>query len=234
MDAAALAGTVAARHLEPEAVAALRTRFGQRAARYVHIEGFLRPEVADQLSRFLLEHAHFYTEFGLADVEGPVTEEAWTAAAPGERFFRMGKLLRTREGSELSPEALRYLRFRRELQGPAMRAYFEAVTGLPLQETDDFGVHAMGDGDFLEAHSDAKGDRQLALVLYLTPGWDERDGGVLQIVDSAGDVSAVLPTFNSLVAFDVRAGTRHLVTPVVAPGDHPPRVTIGGWYDRGS
>lgn len=226
-----LEGLVASSHLHGDAVGDHRVAFERSPARLVHLKGFLCEDIAAQLSRFLLEQAEFYPEFGIAGVEGPVAESAWRACPEEQRFFRMGKLLRARPGHELAPEALRYLRFRRELQEPELRRYFERVTGLSLRAADDFGVHAMSDGDYLREHSDAIGGRRLALVLYLTPGWVPASGGALHVVGDDGAITVVVPEYNSLVAFDVRTGFRHAVTPVRLAAGEPPRVTIGGWYD---
>src|SRR2546430_13732491 len=67
-------------------------------------------------------------------------------------------------------------------QRPEFKAFFESISGMPLGWSDDFGAHAMAAGDFLRPHSDDNKDRQLALVIYLTPGWKREFGGVLRVV----------------------------------------------------
>lgn len=42
--------------------------------------------------------------------------------------------------------------------------------------------------------------------------------------------STVEATYNSLVVFDTRAGTKHYVVPIADGVGERKRLTIGGWY----
>ena len=65
-------------------------------------------------------------------------------------------------------------------------------------------------GDFLRPHSDDNRNRHLALVIYLSPGWEADFGGELHMVDQEGHDTALPPVYNSLVAFDVLTDSQHL------------------------
>lgn len=233
IDRKRLEAWISAPHLEDAAIAGYRKAFASHPARLVVIRDFLVPAVAERLSRFLSSEAEYKPEYGLASVEGGVSEDAWRSAPDEDRFFRLGKLVGTPAQFQASPNALTYLQFRMTFQRPEFRAFFEAVTGMSLGWSDDFGAHAMGDGDFLRPHSDDNLNRQIALVLYLTPGWKAAYGGVLEVQHQDGASTVIHPDFNSLVAFDVLSAPTHLVTPIRAPTGGPThRLTIGGWYRK--
>lgn len=227
-----LASWIQPQHLESHALDRYRESFASHPARLVSLQNFLPPDVADRLSRFLTGEAEYATEYGLYSADGAVTEEAWQASDADDRFFRIGKLTGTAAGYRMSRNALTYVQFRQVFQRPEFRAFFEAISGLPLGWSDDFGSHAMRAGDFLRPHSDNEKNRQLALVIYLSPGWDGRLGGVLHVIDKDGRDTAIVPHFNSMVAFDVLTDSQHFVT-AVSPGAGPAaRLSIGGWYHR--
>ena len=228
----ALASLIQMQHLTDDAIESYRKAFESHPARFVVLEDFLVPEMAGRLSEFLRKEAEFATEFGLYSVEDrPVTEDEWASAPEQDRFFRFSKLVGTPPELRLSDNSLAYLRFRTAFQrDDDLRAFFENVTGMRLAVSDDFGSHSMEIGDFLKSHDDDNRNRRLALVLYLSPDWQSAQGGTLHIVDGTGNESLVPARYNSLVAFDTRAGTTHYVAPVAETAGDQKRVTIGGWY----
>jgi hypothetical protein len=226
-----LAATVNGAHLLESAERRARSELEAHAARLVVLDDFLVPAVAASLARFLATDAIFEHEHGLYSVEGAVPRERWEAVDDADRFFRYGRLVGVPDERRLSEDVLTYLQFRQAFQQPGWRGYFERVSGLALAGSDDVGAHRMADGDYLRPHSDDNRDRALALVLYLSPGWEPSWGGQLLVCDAHGVTSAVDPIFNRLVAFDVAVGSSHAVAPVAAP-DGAARYTIGGWYHR--
>ena len=227
-----LKSLVQQQHLTDEAIAAYRSSFESNPARFVVLEDFLVPVTAERLSRFLDSEADFAIEYGLYGIDDrPVGEAEWTAADEQARFFRFSKLVGTNPEFQLSDNSLTYLRFRSTFQRDAgLRSFFASITGMGLAASDDFGSHSMAAGDFLKSHDDDNRNRVLALVLYLSPGWQPEYGGNLEIVDPDGRATTVDPTFNSLVAFDTRAGTSHRVVPISEQAGDRKRLTIGGWY----
>jgi hypothetical protein len=232
MDANALASLIQSHHLTDEALSSYRSDFESTRARFSVIDDFLVPETAERLSEFLRKEAEFQSEHGLYSTGGHKVEEAeWLAAPEDERFFRYGKLVGTPPQFQFSPNSLAYLKFRTAFQtDDNLRTFFAEWTGLELARSDDFGSHSMGVGDFLKEHDDSERNRQLALVLYLSPGWKPEFGGGLHITDESGGEWTVEPTYNSIVVFDTLAGTKHYVAPVRDAAGEQRRVTIGGWY----
>jgi Rps23 Pro-64 3,4-dihydroxylase Tpa1-like proline 4-hydroxylase len=199
----------------------------------VVIEDFLVPQVAERLSRFLAGEAEFRSEFGLYSIEGAVKEEDWLRAEDADRLFRLGKLVGTPPQFQTSPNALTYLQFRMTFQRPEFKAFFEAISGMSLGASNDFGAHSMTRGDILRPHTDDNRNRQLALVIYLTPGWKQEFGGVLRVAHKDGAFTDVVPEYNSMIAFDVLTSPAHFVTPVEPDATGPQqRLTIGGWYHK--
>jgi hypothetical protein len=219
-------------HLEDQVLEEYRRSFNSHPMRLVCIKNFLQPDVADRLSRFLASEAEYFTEHGLGSVEGAVSEERWLAASQDDRFFRYRKVKGTAPEFRVSRNALTYVQFRQAFQRPELREFFEAISGLPLGWSDDFGSHAMLAGDFLTPHTDNQRNRQLALIIYMSPGWDARLGGILHVIDKDGNDVTILPEYNSLVAFDVLTDTHHMVTPITPEAGTKARLSIGGWYHR--
>lgn len=229
-----LTSLVQQQHLGDDAVGVYRTSFDAQPARFLVLEDFLVPKFAARLSNFLAGEAEFAAEYGLHGIDDrKVTEEEWNAAGEDERFFRFSKLVGTRPEFQMSDNSLAYLRLRSTFQSNVdLRLFFEAVTGLDLAASADFGSHCMGTGDFLKEHDDDNRNRRLALVLYLAPDWQAEYGGSLKIIDADGRESNVEARYNSLVAFDTRAGTSHYVVPIGDAAGARKRLTIGGWYHQ--
>lgn len=231
MDRQFLSAWVQPQHLDEHAIRASREAFAGHPARLVVLARFLLEPIAERLNRFLATEAEYRIEHGLYSVEDRgVSEQDWLAAADQDRFFRIGKLVGTPPQYQMSPNALTYLRFRKAFQDPRLKGFFEEITDLPLGLSDDFGSHAMRKGDFLRPHSDDNRGRRLALVLYLTPDWGPAFGGALHMVDSRERVTKIDAEYNSVIAFDVLAGTTHFVAPVEPAAGDRVRLTIGGWY----
>jgi Rps23 Pro-64 3,4-dihydroxylase Tpa1-like proline 4-hydroxylase len=233
-DKNALASLIQRQHLADDAISSYQSAFQSHPARFAVIEEFLVPDTAARLSEFLRGEAQFETEYGLYSVEDrKVDENEWKAALHEDRFFRFSKLVGTRPEFQLSRNSFTYLTFRTSFQkDDDLRTFFEDVTGIELAASDDFGSHSMEAGDFLKAHDDNNRNRRLALVLYLSPDWTPEYGGTLHILDRDGNESVVEAKYNSLVAFDTIAETRHYVAPITQAAGGRKRLTIGGWYHR--
>lgn len=228
----ALRAWIQPQHLEPAALAGYRAAFGSHPARMTVIRDLFREDVADRLSRFLRNEAEYRTEYGIYSVEGAVPEERYAAAEESDRFFRLDRLAGIPPKHRMSMNALTYLKLREAFQQPAFESFFQELTGLALGASDDFGVHSMRVGDYLRPHADDNKDRALALVIYLAPEWSPSFGGSLHLMHPGGDETRVDADYNSMVVFDVLAGTSHFVAPVEPSSGDAARVTIGGWYHR--
>lgn len=219
-------------HLEEATLARYRDDFASHPARLVVITDFLADPVAARLSCFLDSEAEFQPEYGCYSKDGGMTEGEWQSAEESDRFFRLRKLVATPQKFRMSPNALTYLQFRRAFQTSEMRRFFETVSGLSIGWSDDFGAHRMIEGDFLRPHSDDNRHRRLALVIYLSKGWQREYGGLLRLAHPDGSFTEVEPRYNSIIAFDVLASPAHLVTPITIAPARWQRFTIGGWYHK--
>lgn len=235
LDRQKLASWIQPQHLEEHAIERYRDAWASHPAHLVHIRDFLQPHVAERLSRFLTNEAEFRVTYGLYSTEVAVSEEEWRNAKDDDRLFRLGRLVGTPPQFQASPNALTYLQFRMAFQRPELKAFFEAITGLPLAMSDDFGAQSMRPGDLLRPHSDDNRNREVALVIYLSPGWKPDFGGALRIVHLDGKATVVDAEYNSLVAFNVHTHSAHVVEPLRPGGDGANRrLTIGGWYHKPS
>lgn len=220
-------------HLDQQTVLLYRQQFEKHPARMVVVNHFLQDSVADRLSNFLSGEAEFRPEYGLYSTgDAPANEQAWLNADEKDRFFKFSKLVGAPHQFRLSLNMLIYLQLRTAFQSPSCKAFFEQLSGMRLGSSDDFGAHAMKAGDFLKSHNDNNRNRSLALVIYLSPDWSPRFGGTLDIVDSQGRATRIEPEYNSMVVFDVAAGTTHLVNPISSDVGDRVRLTIGGWYHK--
>jgi hypothetical protein len=234
LDRDALRAWIAPSHLEDDALAGYRASMSADPARMIVLADVLTGEAASAIGTFLREGAQYGVEHGLYSRTEGVEASAWEAAAEDDRFFRFGKLAGTRAEAALDPSTLTYLRWRMFVTQPAFHDFFEALTGIALGPSDDFGAHRFGEGDFLKDHDDDNKDRRVAFVTYLTPEWRPEFGGALFMQDAAGGVQRVESMFNTMVVFDVAAGTSHHVGTIdPAAGDHA-RYTFGGWFPNPS
>jgi Rps23 Pro-64 3,4-dihydroxylase Tpa1-like proline 4-hydroxylase len=228
-----LATWIQPQHLEDEALMRYQQSFASHPAHLVVIKDFLRPQVAERLSRFLRDEAEFKPTYGLYSTEVAVSEQDWQKASDQDRLFRLSRLVGTRPEFQASPNALTYLQFRMMFQRPELKAFYEAITGMTLGTSDDFGAQAMMHEDLLRPHSDDNRNREVALVIYMTPEWKPEFGGQLRVVHLNGEATVVEAEYNSMIAFNVHTHSAHVVEPVRASnGAGPRRFTIGGWYHK--
>ena len=216
--------------LDPGRLADLRERMASHPARMVLIHDLLRDDVATALATFLRDGVEYRTEHGLYSEEGGVDAAAWEAAPDADRFFRFDKLAGIKPEAALEPSTITYMRFRTWVTQPAFRGFMEAITGVSLGDSDDFGIHRFRRGDFLRDHDDDNRGRRIALVVYLTPGWEPGFGGSLAMQHPDGTVETVDASFNSMVVFDVAIGSTHHVQPISEAAGDLGRCTFGGWF----
>lgn len=114
-------------------------------------------------------------------------------------------------------------------QDPRIVEVVEAVTGIEDQVPDSLlyagGLSAMGCGHFLSPHIDNSHDssrqyyRTLNLLYYVTPDWDEPNGGNLQLWDQGVSKNVTIHSrFNRLVLMETTPTSWHSVNQVRADG----------------
>ena len=188
-----------------------------------------------RLYRFLSSEVEYETCYGLyskEDVNHHATESEWNAAGDDDRFYRYGRMARCQPAYRLSPNLMTFVQFRSAWSDVPFNRFFQRATGVPLAASPLESVNAFNEGDFLRVHADALEDRQLAVVLYLSHGWQGEYGGALELTDRHGEVTTVVPAFNSLLLFDVRAESTHRVLPVQSAAGGRARLSMGGWLSR--
>jgi hypothetical protein len=228
------------RHLQTKSVRAYAEKFSRHPCRLLLVEGFLHAGAADKLSRFLTCEATMRAAHGLysaqrhsADGTAATSRRAWLAASERDRFYRFSKL------SGVPPEHRRGARARAArsffdaLGGPGFKRYCEAVSRLRLGAAE-LAAYAYRAGDFLRRHSDHFDGRRLAFVIYLSTDWERRFGGELRLWGDGGRSARILPAYNSLLLFDVTAGTQHSVGRISPAAGRRVRVSVSGWlYEPG-
>jgi len=208
----------------------LHTQMRAHPARMLVVRNFLAPDVAEALATFLRDGVEYRLEHGLYSKDGGVQADEWDLAPDEDRFFRFEKLAGIRPEAALEPSTITYMRFRSWVTQAAFRGFMEELTGLPLGESDDFGIHRFRRGDFLRDHDDDNRNRRIALVMYLTPDWQPEYGGALAMQHPDGTVETVQAEFNSMVVFDVAVESTHHVQPISDAAGERGRCTFGGWF----
>ena len=232
-DISLLGSWVQHKHLEDSSLGSYREGFEKDPCRMLVLEDFLVEPMAERLSAFLEKQAVFETQRGLySEPDREVSEDEWNSSPPSDRLFRFSKLVGILPEYRLDQNAMTYIRFRAALGDPSFCAFFEQISDLELKSEEDFGCHSMQFGDFLLPHDDDSRGRSVAIVLYLSRGWEPDFGGALRMVDERGDSTTTVARYNSIVMFDVAAGTTHEVEAITKQAGERRRLTIGGWYHK--
>jgi hypothetical protein len=210
----------------------LRQRYARSSCRAFQVESLLNISRARCLARYLSHEAAYETVHALraphAAQEGVilrgqhVTRDEWQASASDQRLFRFDTLIVPGEYSE---GAAMFVDFALFLRSAQFRALLSQATGEPLGEIH-VEAHRMQAGDFVGLHSDARARRRLAMVLYLSEGWDRADGGLFLMTENNGQTRVFTPSFNSLLVFSPSGHLGHCVSPVTS---RQPRLSINAW-----
>jgi Rps23 Pro-64 3,4-dihydroxylase Tpa1-like proline 4-hydroxylase len=157
---------------------------------HVHLKEFLDPDVAAEMA----------SEFP------DMATDAWTRYKhQNENKLGLAKrsLFPTQLGEVVD-----------ELNSPAFVHWLSQLTGIPDLVSDDMleggGLHQSTTGGFLNVHTDFSNHhyhkhwrRQINLILYLNPNWEEQWGGALELWDREMRhcVTKIAPLFNEALIF---------------------------------
>ncbi|HLX85631.1 MAG TPA: 2OG-Fe(II) oxygenase [Terriglobales bacterium] len=157
---------------------------------HVHLKDFLDREVAAEIS----------SEFP------DMATDAWT------RYKHQNENKLGLAKREMFPQLLGEVVD--ELNSDAFVHWLSELTGIPKLVSDDMleggGLHQSTTGGFLNVHTDFSNHhyhkhwrRQVNLILYLNPKWDEQWGGALELWDREMRhcVTRVPPLFNDALIF---------------------------------
>jgi len=104
--------------------------------------------------------------------------------------------------------------------------FISKITGINVSSIDMSGF-VYGDTDYLLPHDDRLEGRKIAYVVNLAKDFTEEDGGALQLFKGSNVVKSIVPTFNSLVLFEVSTKSLHQVQEVMSDKS---RITLTGWF----
>jgi Rps23 Pro-64 3,4-dihydroxylase Tpa1-like proline 4-hydroxylase len=157
---------------------------------HVHLTEFLEPELASEMANEFPDMA----------------TDAWTRYKH-QNENKMGLAKR-----ELFPPLLGAVVD--ELNSEAFVDWLSQLTGIPGLVSDEMleggGLHQSGTGGFLNVHTDFSNHhyhknwrRQVNLILYLNPNWEEQWGGALELWDREMTrcVAKVPPLFDEALIF---------------------------------
>lgn len=111
-------------------------------------------------------------------------------------------------------------------------SFMQRLTGLAVKPGAlDLAGSLYASGDYLLCHDDQVEDRKLAYILYLSKGFEKKDGAELVLFNNAqGRPSTIAhaypPLWNSLMVFEVSPVSFHMVAENCSSKN---RYAIGGW-----
>uniref|UniRef100_A0A7M4E305 Prolyl 3-hydroxylase OGFOD1 n=1 Tax=Crocodylus porosus TaxID=8502 RepID=A0A7M4E305_CROPO len=114
------------------------------------------------------------------------------------------------------------------------RPWLSAVTQIELEPTIDLSCAKYEYTDVLLCHDDELEGRRIAFILYLVPPWEKSDGGTLDLysadehVQPLQVVKSLVPSWNSLVFFEVSPVSFHQVSEVLSK--EKCRLSVSGWF----
>lgn len=114
------------------------------------------------------------------------------------------------------------------------RAWLSDISKIDLESTIDMSCAKYEFSDALLCHDDELEGRRIAFILYLVPPWDRSLGGTLDLysVDEHFQpkqiVKSLIPSWNTLVFFEVSPVSFHQVSEVLS--EEKSRLSISGWF----
>ena len=235
-DQASLKHWIQAGHLEPASIESCHEAFASHPTRALVLKHVLLDSVAEALNRFLSHEARFETAYGLYSEQAKdgnlsgVSRTAWFEADEDQRFYKFSDYAGAVDEFRPTPNRTTFQNFFSALRSDECKFFFEAISGLKLGSPPLINAYSYRSGDFLSHHTDDVKGKRLSFVFYLSSGWQRKFGGLLNLIDSDGEVTTVDPDYNSLVIFDVAARTKHFISPVEQCAGKRARLTISGWF----
>ncbi|GAB5582285.1 prolyl 3-hydroxylase OGFOD1 isoform X1 [Prionailurus iriomotensis] len=114
------------------------------------------------------------------------------------------------------------------------RTWLADISKIDLESTIDMSCAKYEFSDALLCHDDELEGRRIAFILYLVPPWDRSLGGTLDLynVDEHFQpkqiVKSLIPSWNTLVFFEVSPVSFHQVSEVLS--EEKSRLSISGWF----
>uniref|UniRef100_A0A8C7BHE9 Prolyl 3-hydroxylase OGFOD1 n=1 Tax=Neovison vison TaxID=452646 RepID=A0A8C7BHE9_NEOVI len=114
------------------------------------------------------------------------------------------------------------------------RTWLADISKIDLESTIDMSCAKYEFSDALLCHDDELEGRRIAFILYLVPPWDRSLGGTLDLYDVDEHfqpkqiVKSLIPSWNTLVFFEVSPVSFHQVSEVLS--EEKSRLSISGWF----
>ncbi len=110
--------------------------------------------------------------------------------------------------------------------------FISHLTHAKLARTIDMSGFIYSSTDYLLPHDDRLEGRKIAYVLNLSKNFTKKDGGGLELFQAKSNmpikmVKRIMPSFNTLVLFNVNARSFHQVCEILTGKK---RISIGGWF----
>ncbi|XP_075432994.1 prolyl 3-hydroxylase OGFOD1 [Ascaphus truei] len=143
-------------------------------------------------------------------------------------------LYKFKQSEDLKRRKEPHIRALRRLLFEDFRLWLSDITNVELEKTVDVSCAKYDYTDTLLCHDDELEGRRFAFIFYLVPEWAATDGGSLDMYDTDEQahpghiVTSLVPTWNSLVFFEVSPVSFHQVSEVLCEGRC--RLSVSGWF----
>ncbi|GEM_PF-1501678 len=230
-------------HLQPDAIAAARARFGEGTNRHLVLDGFLAPHLLPLLRKAVAEDAEFEDNLKLASAStadkppgdrgprGKVDSGTFYDAPPEDRFICQKRMIGAKPGRG-DTAAMKAESFVRDmLASRPLHDWLGAITGCEIAQSGGINLKLHGPGHFLKPHSDAREGRKLCAVIYLHEDWRaDYDGRfVLHLVDGGEKRIDTLP--NRMVLFEANGENIHSIEAIGEVPEGWWRVNYTVWFN---
>ncbi|XP_036201051.1 prolyl 3-hydroxylase OGFOD1 isoform X1 [Myotis myotis] len=143
-------------------------------------------------------------------------------------------LYKFQQSDDLKKRKEPHIRALRKILFEDFRAWLSDISKIDLESTIDMSCAKYEFSDALLCHDDELEGRRIAFILYLVPPWDRSLGGTLDLysVDEHFQpkqiVKSLIPSWNTLVFFEVSPVSFHQVSEVLS--EEKSRLSISGWF----
>jgi len=222
----ALSRWIGARHLEADAIAAVRQTL--LSERYAVLDDFLVGSIAERTAQFLENEVAFRDIVNIAKPGRRVGDEEWATIAEADKIERTRVCPVVLPQFRMTPNIAAFLQLRTALRSSEMGAFMSSLCAEEVTARIDAVGYArqMIRGDFIREHDDRTGNRVASLIVHLSRNWDPAHGGALRI--KRGGEYVEIPTgWNRAVIMKVDGILTHSVSDITGPGR---RLTIQNWF----
>ncbi|GFY57993.1 prolyl 3-hydroxylase OGFOD1 [Trichonephila inaurata madagascariensis] len=146
--------------------------------------------------------------------------------------LKLSDLYQFKQSKDLSTFRTPYITNLRNLIYGKFLEWMKTITNIPLTDQVDMFCSCYTYTDHLLCHDDELEGRRIAYIYYLSPEWEEKYGGRLDLFNTVSDepsevITSFIPKWNNLIFFEVSPVSYHQVSEVLA---FKTRTSISGWF----